>query len=570
MKRICILIPTFPPHFKYAREVVKSFKRHNLDKQADLYFVFSDNNEKEAFGDYKNCIILPISLRVFVNGGIINIKKLYGLFQLMNDYEYIIVMDDEVKFIKNTNLVDVCETFYDRKVLYGNQIYDTYKNELAKIVIQCQTYFLSNKDNKKLSSNLYLWFNQLCIYKTAYLKEFFEVTNILKNLKNLAYNDFDYYIYMFYLILYHDFTIEDIGIKTLCGCLEENLMYEVTDTAYKDKYIYACTKYMYKLLKNPRLFIIMHKDRSLPKWVVKIKQLGKRAISTVKRAANLLPGYRVSLRIEAMLREIDIKLCTLWALDKNLYYMRTDYERVYWGSNNLLTSAEKEENTEAVRTFFEKLNKACKENEIKYWLYGKSLLSLQRGSGYFALNKKLSVGMLREDFEVLRQFCTKKTEFQISYKLDQEEVSREIILHCHGVEATIFVFDEVLLSGDERTTGTIFMSLYHQKQEAWNVLTCDGKEDIDFNGFLEDYRKKAINKINNFSEGSDIGDETLALGLEHSNDGAYRIHTYNEIFPLKKITSDGQVYYIPNNSSQTVARIYGDYSLIPSALDETK
>lgn len=75
MKKIAFLVPIYPPHFKYAQNIIKTWKTTQLNEQSDIWFIFTNEEEKEKYGEWKNSIILPKEFRVFENRGIINIKK---------------------------------------------------------------------------------------------------------------------------------------------------------------------------------------------------------------------------------------------------------------------------------------------------------------------------------------------------------------------------------------------------------------------------------------------------------------------------------------------------------------
>ena len=49
MKKIVFLIPTYPPHFFFANNLLKSFYKNKLNEQADIYFVFTNEDEASQF-----------------------------------------------------------------------------------------------------------------------------------------------------------------------------------------------------------------------------------------------------------------------------------------------------------------------------------------------------------------------------------------------------------------------------------------------------------------------------------------------------------------------------------------
>ncbi len=69
-RKIAFLVPTYPPHFWRARDLVKSFKKHKLNKQADLWFVFTNDDEAKQFGRWDDKVMMPETLAATgISGG---------------------------------------------------------------------------------------------------------------------------------------------------------------------------------------------------------------------------------------------------------------------------------------------------------------------------------------------------------------------------------------------------------------------------------------------------------------------------------------------------------------------
>lgn len=260
--KIAFIIPIYPPHFTYAKNIITSFRLNNLTEQADLWFIFTNEKEQADFGNYKNSIVLPEELRSYNNSGMITIKKFYGLFQIKNKYEYIIVLDAEVLFVRNIDLEKVCNDFFYAKNLYGNKQSPEGIKLVEPIKNNCKLFFIDNANLNKINDELYLWFNQLCIYKTSTLDDFFEIINYKENAAKFTWYQFDYYIYMYYLILYHNFQTVDIEIKAFVGVCEASLEELVFNSnKYEEIPIHMCSLSTFPKFNNPSLFIICHLDR---------------------------------------------------------------------------------------------------------------------------------------------------------------------------------------------------------------------------------------------------------------------------------------------------------------------
>lgn len=281
---ITFLIPIYPPHYVDIKVFLESFYKFNYKTQADIWFIFSNQEEKELFGEWKNSLILPDYLAQVPDRQQINIKKFYGLMQLQERYEYIIIIDAESELIKNIDLQTLCDTYYKEKKLYGNKtLYNTYP-----VINESLSFFKDNPDINTINLELYLWFNQLCIYKTDMLSHFFTVTDIQHTLQDVPVLAFDYYIFMFYLILYQNFTIIDLECTAPWSMLESNYIipppfHYIGDTTipmYKKIQFYHCNPALQDVLNTQQIFLLIQKD----KYTVYKQELKKKVF---RRIANL-------------------------------------------------------------------------------------------------------------------------------------------------------------------------------------------------------------------------------------------------------------------------------------------
>lgn len=266
-KNICVLVPTYPPHYLHAMGLMESFYKLNFDDQADIYFVFTTPEEAGGFVP-SNKLILPSKLNIKKNNGLINIKKFYGLMQLKHQYEYLLVLDDDCRFTQKADLQKVCDTFFSEKILYGSMV-EGNNAQVIGIVKQAQiqgrTYFRKHPHKQVIYTSLSLWFNQPCIYRTDTLSEFFQCTKLDRCLAKLTYFDFDYNIYMNYLILYQEFQILSCGLACEVSAAEatEDTYFKCYTDEYKKLHFWAATAFAQRLLKDKSTFITWHVDRDL-------------------------------------------------------------------------------------------------------------------------------------------------------------------------------------------------------------------------------------------------------------------------------------------------------------------
>ena len=92
---------------------------------------------------------------------------MFALYQLKGKYKYYIIIDDESLFIKDVNLLDLCNRFFDSKLVYGNKCVDS-------LLINRPTFnklkYVPNDEYdaqriEYILDNLYLWRNNLSIFR---------------------------------------------------------------------------------------------------------------------------------------------------------------------------------------------------------------------------------------------------------------------------------------------------------------------------------------------------------------------------------------------------------------------
>lgn len=291
MKKISFAMPIYPPHFRNALNFITSFKKHKLHLQSDFYLVFSNSNDQEKFralagkADFKSLILPFIPQRTNATAAI---KKFYALSCLKKLYQYIIVVDSESLIIKNIDLMKMCDEFYQNKILYGNETLAGIK--LDRITNRALWHFKNHPQLKNAKTNLYLWFNQICIYENECLEEFFKLTRINENLTEVLWEDFEHYIYMTYLILYRNFRIENIEIISRYGIFEA---YNFKPTSMKFLYtqFYHCTPGIYNLIDTRKVFMFIQIDR---KGILPLNSpdyIFKNACSRVKETLSYQLGF---------------------------------------------------------------------------------------------------------------------------------------------------------------------------------------------------------------------------------------------------------------------------------------
>ena len=266
-EKVAFVVPCHPPHYHFVNDFLDSFHKFEMKDQADVILVMTDEDDRKRFLEQPHggnnmqvgLMVLPPEYRNTINRNIPSIKKFYAVYQLRKMYEYVIVIDAETIFKKRVDLKAVCEKFFREKILWGNRTNGRDPN-IEFIKKSCARWFSYHPEKSKLESPLYLWFNQPCFYKTSMIEEFFRLTGMMNHLNSLAWSDFEYYIYMYYLILYHGFRMEDIGVVNNISVCEPRAPLNVDRKNPNFKPL-MCSQAMLEKLDNDELFLIIHLDR---------------------------------------------------------------------------------------------------------------------------------------------------------------------------------------------------------------------------------------------------------------------------------------------------------------------
>jgi hypothetical protein len=241
--KICFMIPIYPDHYKYLTFLNKLNSEHTFtiifiltsinDKKLLINLL---NNKKFITSRFSNIKFITLEENTNVcnyinnfndkNLGIINIKKFYGLYYLINNleydnYDYIAVIDSEIEFINLTNLYSKFKLYCEKKiVIAGNTtIRNNIHNFLDNIHIKSIEHF-NNDDIKIINSEsnngkYYFWYSDINIYDRKILPDFFKYIRFDDSdekfsvfIKKITFWSFDYVIYYYYCIVFHNYRIE--------------------------------------------------------------------------------------------------------------------------------------------------------------------------------------------------------------------------------------------------------------------------------------------------------------------------------------------------------------------------
>ncbi len=229
------------------------------------------------------------------------------------------------------------------------------------------------------------------------------------------------------------------------------------------------------------------------------------------------------------------------------------------------------------------IDRICKENDIKYFLTGGSLLGAIRYGHSIPWDDDLDIGMLRDDFEKFRKVCPEaidKTKFAYASYLTEES--------CH------YLFDKIRLkntyfstkfSSNYKIQDGVFLDIFvydktsasHKKQKLHiNLVKAairflnikwTGKADKSMNGYKLSLLIKPVVKLMPFKMLHAFSDKALMFYSEKKSDylidgtglninrGAFKKSCLEK---LSEIEFEGMTVPIPENYDEFLKHVYGE------------
>lgn len=151
----------------------------------------------------------------------------------MNDYDYIAAVDCECEFVRSFQPGELMNDIWESKsFLTANKT----PFAINALTGKCASLLgLDGEDSRVRRETeeyrYYWWFNEIPVYRTDTLKDFFSWLNE-NSRRDAVFNNwccFDYLVYVMWLIECRGFTLKRLGLYSQCG---------ITEGLYKRKYAY--------------------------------------------------------------------------------------------------------------------------------------------------------------------------------------------------------------------------------------------------------------------------------------------------------------------------------------------
>jgi len=260
-----ILVPVHNKKFNYAKKFIES-----LSLTDDLFLIFTNESEYLDFVSAFSFDCKYFILEDYLSFDEIEnlnqkfllpaFKKLFFVSKIINEFDYVICLDDDFLMADQKLLQNACRSFSENKFFLGGLT----KFQTSKIINSVSSSILKHHRNYDLLKkhellDIYFWLSEIPIYEresTINFLKFIQIEeNFYKFFSNLDFHFFDTIAYNYFCVLEYNYNIIKIDWKfSLEDC-------PLRIWEYVNKNIKKLYSINHNIYKNQDVAVIIHTDR---------------------------------------------------------------------------------------------------------------------------------------------------------------------------------------------------------------------------------------------------------------------------------------------------------------------
>jgi len=218
------------------------------------------------------------------------------------------------------------------------------------------------------------------------------------------------------------------------------------------------------------------------------------------------------------------------------------------------------------------IKRICDAHDLKYWLWGGSLLGAVRHKGFIPWDDDIDIGMMRSDLKEFEDILKANMEFELVNVYDACVFCKQMRFKFRKKDIPVFVDIFVYDFANDFSQESTQKMQYIKRKLFEELLTSNDSNVISFRSrtltqesstdgmiikaIFEKYNMDLINE--KIVVGGNDNPKGLFYGIDNYDPNLSGIMPLDEYFPLKSLTFEGQSYYVPNNYEKILHGLYGD------------
>ncbi len=223
----------------------------------------------------------------------------------------------------------------------------------------------------------------------------------------------------------------------------------------------------------------------------------------------------------------------------------------------------------ALLEILKEFDRICTNHNLRYWLSGGTLLGAKRHKGFIPWDDDVDVDMIREDYEKVKvtfNACTTNPDLYCELWRDENAPATCILkIHHKKIKQAFidifphdFYYTKLLGKEKKRVNKKI------RRIRKWLSLNPFRIKDTD--KLLKKLKHLTLDVINEKIEVDERIQPSIHWGIDFPHRWSNWIYDYSQIFPLKKIEFEGQMFNCPADTDFMLRNIYGDYMKFPKSI----